>query len=109
MVAASLANDSLPDHPRHRISIEPGSRLHRALGVDTIDVSSFHHQAIGDVAPGLTVTARAEDGVVEALEGDDGFVLAVQCELHEEWRVRPEFMQVFRHFVDAAAEHAAGR
>lgn len=108
VVAASLANGSLPDHPRHDISIAHGSQLHRALGVDQIDVSSFHHQAIDRVADALYVTARSDDGLIEALEAD-GFVVGVQCELHEEWRVRPEFMQVFRNFVSAAADFAANR
>ena len=36
----------VPEHPRHAMSVEPGSRLHAALGVDEIEVNSFHHQAI---------------------------------------------------------------
>ena len=105
VVAASLADDALPEHPRHGINVEPDSHLHRALGVREIDVSSFHHQAIGTVGDGLRVSARADDGVVEALEAD-GWVLAMQCELHEEWRVRPAFLDVYRHFVAAAAAFA---
>ena len=108
IVAASLADGSLPDHPRHDVTIAVNSHLHRALGVDQIDVSSFHHQAIDRVADGLSVTARSGDGLIEALEAD-GFVLGVQWELHEDWRVRPEFMQVFRNFVSAAAHYAANR
>ncbi len=76
--------------------------------MERIDVSSFHHQAIDRLAPGLHVTATAEDGVIEALEAD-GFVLGVQWELHEDWRVRSEFLQVFRNFVSAAADYAANR
>jgi gamma-glutamyl-gamma-aminobutyrate hydrolase PuuD len=108
IVTASVADEALPDHPRHGVSIVHGSQLHRALGVEQIDVSSFHHQAIDQVAPGLRVTARADDGVIEALEAD-GFVLGMQCELHEDWRVRPEFLQVWRNFVSAAATYAATR
>lgn len=33
-------------------------------------INSRHHQAIRDLAPGLTVTAVARDGIVEAIEGD---------------------------------------
>ena len=108
IVTASVADEALPDHPRHEVSIVHDSQLHRALGVDHIDVSSFHHQAIDRVAPGLRITARADDGVIEALEAD-GFVLGMQCELHEDWRVRTEFMQVWRNFVLAAADYAASR
>jgi putative glutamine amidotransferase len=106
VVASSVAEVDMPDHPRHEVSIERGSHLHRALGVETIDVSSFHHQAIDRLAPSLRVTARAEDGVIEAVECDP-WVLGVQWELHEDWRVRQEFMRVFEQFISAAVEYAA--
>jgi putative glutamine amidotransferase len=95
----------VPDHPRHAISIEPGSRLHAALGVEQIEVDSFHHQALDQVAADLTVVARAPDGVVEAVElGGDLYVLAVQWELQEEWRVDPRFLAPFEQLVTAAAD-----
>ena len=31
-------------------------------------VNSFHHQAVKRPAPGITITARASDGTVEAFE-----------------------------------------
>lgn len=99
-------SDEVPPHPRHPITIEPGSRLHAALGVDEIEVDSFHHQALDEVASELTVVARAPDGVVEAVELDaDGYVLAVQWELQEEWRVDRRFLEPFAQFVTAASEH----
>lgn len=103
---SSLAGEEdVPPHPRHPISVEPGSRLHSALGVEEIEVDSFHHQALDRVAPGLRVTARAGDGVVEAVELDgDTWVLAVQWELQEEWRVDPRFLTTFEHFVTAATD-----
>jgi len=104
--AASLeGEEQVPPHPRHTIAIEPGSRLHRALGVTEAEVDSFHHQAIDRIAPDLSVVARAPDGVVEAveLEGEQ-YVLAVQWELQEEWRVDPRFLAPFERFVEAATE-----
>jgi gamma-glutamyl-gamma-aminobutyrate hydrolase PuuD len=102
---ASLAGeDDVPPHPRHPISVEPGSGLHAALGVEEIEVDSFHHQALDRVASDLQVVARAPDGVVEAVELDgDKYVLAVQWELQEEWRVDPRFLQLYAQFVAAAA------
>jgi putative glutamine amidotransferase len=97
--------EEVPPHPRHPITVEPGSRLHAALGVDEIEVDSFHHQALDEVAPDLTVVARAPDGVVEAVELDgDAYVLAVQWELQEEWRVDRRFLAPFAQFVDAASK-----
>jgi putative glutamine amidotransferase len=96
--------EEVPPHPRHLITIEPGSRLHAALGVDEIEVDSFHHQALDEVASELTVVASAPDGVVEAVELDgDAYVLAVQWELQEEWRVDRRFLEPFAHFVTAAS------
>ncbi|HEU4451188.1 MAG TPA: gamma-glutamyl-gamma-aminobutyrate hydrolase family protein [Gaiellaceae bacterium] len=102
---ASLAGeDEVPPHPRHPIAIEPGSRLHAALGAEEAEVDSFHHQAVDEVAPGLTVVARAPDGVVEAVEVDgEPYVLAVQWELQEEWRVDRRFLEPFAQLVAAAA------
>ena len=98
-------SEDVPPHPRHPIAIEPGSRLHAALGVEEIEVDSFHHQALDEVAADLTVVATAPDGVVEAVELDgDAYVLAVQWELQEEWRVDSRFLEPFARFVSAAAE-----
>ena len=40
---------------------------------------STHHQAVADAAPEYRVVARADDGVIEAIEHpDEAFVLGVQ-------------------------------
>jgi putative glutamine amidotransferase len=108
---ASLAGEeAVPEHPRHLISVEPGSRLHAALGVEEIEVDSFHHQALDRVAPELKVVAHAPDGVVEAVELDgEAYTLAVQWELQEEWRVDRRFLELFAHFVVAAAQRRKER
>lgn len=65
----------------HEVAIAGGSRLSAAIGARTIAVNSSHHQAIDRVAPGLTVTATAPDGIVEGAEwtGDaDWWMLGVQ-------------------------------
>jgi putative glutamine amidotransferase len=96
----------VPEHPRHSMHIEAGSRLHEALGVDEIDVNSFHHQAIERLAPGLKATGVAPDGVIEVIELDskEGYVLAAQFELQEEWRIDRRFLDIFRQFVTAASD-----
>jgi putative glutamine amidotransferase len=101
---ASLEDEAdLPEHPRHPLSVEPGSRLHEALEVEQIEVNSFHHQAIDRLAAGLRVTGRAPDGVVEVIELEgEQYVLGAQFELQEEWRVDARFLRVFEHFVRSA-------
>ncbi|SEM17996.1 gamma-glutamyl-gamma-aminobutyrate hydrolase family protein [Nonomuraea pusilla] len=61
------------------VTATPGSRMAKALGTRPVTVPHYHHQAIDRLAPGLTVTATAEDGTVEAVELDSApFVVAAQ-------------------------------
>ena len=64
---------SLPIRPA------PGSRVAKALGDEPVDVPHYHHQAVDRLAPGLTVTATAGDGTIEAVELEaHPFIMAVQ-------------------------------
>jgi len=64
----------------HEVTLEPGSRIAAAVGATRIRVNTLHHQSILDPAPGLRVTGRADDGIIEAVESDsdDWWTLAVQ-------------------------------
>lgn len=53
---------------RHPIAVEQGTLTEQVLGVQEVAVNSLHHQAIDRVGDGLTVTGRAPDGHVEAVE-----------------------------------------
>jgi putative glutamine amidotransferase len=65
--------------PAHRVRLTPGSRIRAAFGTETAWVNSYHHQGIDRPPDGLTPTAHADDGLVEALEDPAGpFLLAVQ-------------------------------
>ncbi len=68
------------DHA-HEIAIEAGSRLEDIFGSTLAWVNSSHHQAIERVGDGLRVVARCvEDGVIEAVEGENAehWVMGVQ-------------------------------
>ena len=61
----------------HTVTVRRGTLLSRILGQDTVLVNSQHHQAVDRVAPGFTLAALSEDGIVEAIEKPDaGFCLA---------------------------------
>lgn len=83
----------------------PGTRLAEIVG-EQLTVQSYHHQAIDAVGQGLTVSARGDDGVIQAVDIDGAtFGLAVQW--HPE--VSPEDLRLFEALVDAAAEYAESR
>jgi len=80
----SPEEDELPDGSEapdamHFVSIDPG-HLFDLSKTASAEVNSWHHQSILDPAHGLRVTARASDGVVEAVEWTDNsnWVLGVQ-------------------------------
>ncbi len=98
------------DHPRrpveHTVQINPSSRLAQLLGTSaiapTINVVSWHHQAVKAIAPDWTVVAQAEDGLIEAMEHQQHpWLLAVQW--HPELSLNaPIHQQFFREFINVA-------
>jgi putative glutamine amidotransferase len=98
--------------PSHRVLLEPDGRMARILdGATSIMVNSLHGQGIARLAPGLTVEARADDGLVEAyrVEGATQFTLGVQW--HPEWRLseNPDSIKLFQAFGEACRLHKQGR
>ena len=62
----------------HRVQLAPGSRAAEAMGPGAPDCSSSHHQGIEKLGEGLVVTGWADDGTVETVEHEDGWVVGVQ-------------------------------
>ncbi|MDZ8170928.1 gamma-glutamyl-gamma-aminobutyrate hydrolase family protein [Microbacterium xanthum] len=58
---------------RHDVDIVAGSALAAVYGTTRHRVNTIHHQAVDVVAEGFRVSARADDGVVEGLDGPDGW------------------------------------
>ncbi len=90
--------------PYHIIRFEGKSALSEAMGGQTLAVNSFHHQAVKDMAPGLRVSARSEDGIVEAFENDDGGSMVMGVQFHPEGMTGrfPQFVEIFSLLVKEA-------
>lgn len=64
---------------RHPVRLSRGSRLARVLGLDELEVPSFHHQALAGAGTGLDPVGWSDDDVLEGLEvADHPFALGVQ-------------------------------
>jgi gamma-glutamyl-gamma-aminobutyrate hydrolase PuuD len=90
----------------HEVRLEPGTILAGVLGEEPLRVNSRHHQAVTPerVAPGLTVAATTEDGIVEALE-DPSKRWAVSVQWHPERAEMGEAPHaLFEAFVAACRE-----
>ncbi len=57
--------------PTHSVSIDKESILYRIYKSERIYVNSFHHQAVADPGKHFRVTAKAPDGVIEAMESSE--------------------------------------
>ncbi len=89
----------------HRVLVEEETLLARIIKRKRIWTNSHHHQAVKEPAPGLIVAARSGDGVVEALEAQEGpFLLAVQW--HPERLQSPCTRRLFRAFITHATARA---
>jgi putative glutamine amidotransferase len=87
----------------HPVSLESGSLAARAAGELIHEVRCHHHQAVDRLGDGLRVTGRAQDGVIEAIEPEDGrWVLGVQWHPEADERSR-----LFAAFRDSALRHAS--
>ena len=89
----------------HTVTVRRGTLLSHILGQDTVLVNSQHHQAVDRVAPGFTLAALSEDGIVEAIEKPHArFCLGVQW--HPEWLsdADPAMQSLFDAFVNACSK-----
>lgn len=109
-------NQHVPDEVGHEehaggtmqaYAVDEGSLLAQSTGATRIEGRSYHHQAIGRVAEGLKVVAKAEDGTVEAVEATDRpWLVGVQW--HPERTPDDQATrQLFERFVAAAAAYKA--
>jgi len=66
----------------HPVNIFPNTLLRKIAGCDHSTVTTNHHQAVEQLAPGLAANARSEDGLTEGIEwespGGKSFLLGVQ-------------------------------
>ena len=97
--------------PSHPVYLSEGGLL--ASLSDSLEqtVNSLHAQGIDRLADGVTVEARAADGLVESFSVPDaaGFTLAVQW--HPEWKpaTNPFYTATWRAFGAACRKRAANR
>lgn len=90
------------DSAIHTVRLVPGTRLHRILHTDVLEVNSMHHQGVRRISPFLVPCAYSPDGLVEGIEAPArSFMLGVQW--HPEYFPGREQMgSIFAALVDEA-------
>ncbi|MDR0501527.1 MAG: gamma-glutamyl-gamma-aminobutyrate hydrolase family protein [Coriobacteriales bacterium] len=93
------------EQPSHLVNILDNSLLANVLDSTEIQVNSLHHQAVCDLPDGFIASAKAADGIIEAIESTKHrFVLGVQW--HPERMVKRDVYSrdLFAAFVSACGK-----
>ena len=92
-----VAFEAMFEH-EHDVALTPGGVLQRGLARDRLKVNSVHYQGIDRLGEGLTIEARAPDGVVEAVSARVNGAPVVAVQWHPEWRTgeNPDSQAFFR-------------
>jgi len=81
----------------HKIIVSKNSILSNYLD-ETIEVNSYHHQAIDKLAPNFKISAKSEDGLIEAIESER--IIAVQWHPERMCSIQA-FQNLFDGFVSS--------
>lgn len=108
--AAEAAGHSLIKHsqdadrsePTHTVRISRESVLYSLYKTETLAVNSIHHQAVRASGRRFSVSAKAPDGVIEAIESSE-FKPFIGVQWHPEW-LGESGQVLFRWLVDRARE-----
>lgn len=108
--AAAAAGHSLIKHsqdadrsePTHTVRISRASVLYSLYKTETLAVNSIHHQAVRASGRRFSVSAKAPDGVIEAIESSE-FKPFIGVQWHPEW-LGESGQVLFRWLVDRARD-----
>lgn len=86
--------------PTHSVAIDKHSILYKVYGKEKLYVNTFHHQAVSEPGTHFNVSAKAPDGVIEAIESNEYKpILGVQW--HPEW-LEEEGLKIFKWLTNEA-------
>ncbi|MGH9208851.1 MAG: gamma-glutamyl-gamma-aminobutyrate hydrolase family protein [Acidimicrobiales bacterium] len=97
--ALDHGRDGDADHP---VTVSPGSHLAGVTGGSIARCVSHHHQGVDRLGHGLTPVGWSDDGLVEAVESEDGERVGVQWHPERSAAGDPVQQSLFDALVDRA-------
>ena len=94
----------------HSVNLVKNGHLATIVGKESMMVNSLHGQGIDRLGAGLTVEARAPDGLTEAISVSNAGAFALGVQWHPEWQVlqNPSYLAIFKAFGDACRARMQG-
>jgi putative glutamine amidotransferase len=90
-------------HSVHKALVDQDSTLFEIVGTREVAVNSLHHQSVRLLGRDLKISAKAGDGVVEAIESDSGQkILGVQWHPEDMFDHANEMKALFQWLVNQA-------
>lgn len=106
--ANELLNHAPTDFPvgaefaLHPVQLVEGSRIAMAMATTSVNGASFHHQGIGRLAEGLKVVGSSPDGLLEAVEHEEHWLIGVQWHPEDTAATDPVQQRLYDFFVASA-------
>ncbi len=96
--------------PTHLITLEENSLLQKILGVPEIKVNSFHQQFCIEPVKNFKASARAKNGIIEAIESlTYRFALGLQFHPEMMFNDYPVFIKIFEAFIEKSREYQSSK
>ncbi len=90
------------DDTCHSVKIIENTPLHKITEELTLNVNSYHHQAIKDLSPDFEIMATSEDGLIEAIYmPTKRFIMAVQWHPEFNFKKEPSSRKMIQAFVES--------
>jgi putative glutamine amidotransferase len=94
------------------VRLDPNCAVAKVVGAADLEVNSIHHQAVRDLAPGFRAVGWADDGVIEAIEHENGAWPLLAVQWHPEYLGDADdaaSLALFTALVETAARHRLSR
>jgi putative glutamine amidotransferase len=95
------------DELLHDVKLAPGSRIAAAASSEVVTCSSHHHQGVDRLGDGLVATGWSEDGLVEAIERESGWMVGPQWHPEDTAERDPAQQGLFDELVRRASDPPA--
>ena len=103
VIGSTRYNAGYGKFSENEVEVHAGTRVGDLLDDATaLSVHSYHHQAVDRLGEGLAVSARSDDGTIQAVEVD-GLPFGVAVQWHPE--ENPDDLRLFAGLVEAAKDY----